>query len=134
MAKLDKNYKKLIKTYDKKLKKLHKTAFTNMQVPTDYFVMYLRFLRDMKLLSQPFKEKLEADRLDLATIITAVNEFDAFDSCINKYYDVKDGVVFMSGNQDEAATREKCQKETAAHWETFWELVKMYLEDWSINA
>ena len=134
MAKINKNQEKICKAYNKRLKKLHNQSFKNMDLPLDYFVTYLQFLRDMKLLNRPFKEKLEEDEMDLVSLITAINEFAAFKQCINNCYDVTNGIAKRKVEFTEETAQESYRKELAYHWETFWELVKLYMEDWSQNV
>jgi hypothetical protein len=99
-----------------------------------YFVTYLMMLRDKQLLSVPFNEELDSKNVDLASIITALKEYDNYKNCIYNYYVVENGVAKRITEGTDQEVQEKYTKEKLYHWEAFWNLVKMCVEDWSPSA
>ena len=129
-----KEQKALYKSYKKRLTDLHEKLLQGTATPVEYFVTYLMMLRDMQLLGVPFNKELDLKDIDLASIITALKEYDKYKKCIYDYYAVKNGVVKRIAEGTEQEVQEKYTKERLYHWETFWNLVKMCAEDWSPSA
>jgi predicted metal-dependent HD superfamily phosphohydrolase len=129
-----KEQKALYKSYKKRLTDLHEKLLQGTATPVEYFVTYLMMLRDKQLLSVPFNQELDLKDIDLASIITALKEYDKYKKCIYDYYAVKNGVVKRIAEGTEQEVQEKYTKERLYHWETFWNLVKMCAEDWSPSA
>ena len=102
------NYKQLNqlnKAYKKKLKMLNKTFFSNKDIGLIIFIEYLKYLRDVTVVKNVSKDCLEANQDKLATLITAVAEFEAF-------YEHQDAT------------------QSAFHWANFCELMKQNMEEW----
>lgn len=133
MKNFKKQYKKLYKTYTKRLKTLHKQSLKS-QDPTEYFVTYLKLLRDYYLLTGPLVTEITEDQFELASLVTAISEYEKATSCINNYYLVENGVAtrIIEGTDEEVL--EKFSAEKAFHWDAFWNLVKLGLESWVTNA
>lgn len=125
-------HKKLYRSYGKRLEKLHKDSFEDHN-PTEYFVTYLRLLRDYHLLASPYLESIGEDSFELASLLTAISEYEKSQTCFHKYYKVENGVTsrLIEGTEEEVMT--KYSKEKAFHWDAFWNLVKLSLESWVPN-
>lgn len=134
MANFKKEYKKLYQNYNKRLKRLHKHLYAWEQPPVQYFVTYLQFLRDRLLLESPLTEKLGEGNIELASIVTALSEFEKYQTCVENYYIVKGNVVIRRPEFSEAEASEKYQSEKAYHWEAFWNIVKLGIEGWGADA
>jgi hypothetical protein len=93
----------LDKAYYKNFKSLSKHFFKNKETGLIFFIEYLRYLRDHLVL-----ESEETNTTKLATLVTAIAEFDAY--VINKDSEKR---IF--------------------HWNNFCELVKLNMEDWLIS-
>ena len=89
----------LNKAYRNSLKRLSKNFFIDKFSGMSLFIEYLKYLRDSMIISN------YEDELTLATITTAIAEFEAY-----------------NGGKD--------TKNKVFHWNNFWELVKQNLERW----
>ena len=95
--------KQLNRAYKKSFNILNKSLFQSKTAGLNIFIEYLRYLRDSMILSvDEDLEKVNKTNVKLATIITAVAEYEA-----------------------SLATDQK-----AFHWNNFCELVKQNMEDW----
>ena len=100
---MKKQIKQLNKAYKKSFKTINKSFFKSNAIGLLSFVEYLRYLRDLAILTT--KEELqsgEAAGARLNSLITAIAEFEACAESDKK----------------------------AFHWNSFWELVKQNMEDW----
>ena len=97
------NYTKALqKAYNKRLKQLNKTFFSDKSVGLTLFVEYLRYIRDINaLMNYDSPEK----QFSFAALVAAITEFEAYRLCRNT-----NNKVF--------------------HWNNFIELVKHNMEDW----
>lgn len=134
MTNFNKEYKKLYKNYNKKLKQLHKESFATSDTPIYYFITYLQFLRDQHLLISPFTEKLGEDNVNLASIVAALSEFQKYESCIHKYYQIEGNTLTRRPEYSEEEAKTKYMEEQSKHWEAFWNIVKLCIEGWGLNA
>jgi len=125
-----KKYHKLYKLYDKQLKEAHKVSYREFLNPMDYFIKYLKFMRDYYILTSDKKDTMSS--IKIASLTAAISEITDYSACIEKYFDVdlakvdvhpKDGKSYM-----EAMTNylEDSQK----HWSTFWALVSTNMQNW----
>lgn len=89
--------KQLNKAYSKSL---------NKTVGLDYFIEYLRYLRDCSIIKEESLKALNEDSKTTALIIV-ISEFEAYKE-----------------------SKEEKQKEF--HWNNFWELVKLNMEEWQV--
>jgi hypothetical protein len=133
MENFRKQHKKLFTSYKKRLKTLHKQTLTSND-PLNYFVTYLKLLRDYYLLTGPQTTEIGQDQFELASLIAAITEYEKSQSCIYNYYKIENGVAIRVVEGTEAEILEKFSTEKAFHWEAFWNLVKLSLESWVTNA
>jgi hypothetical protein len=98
-----KETKQLNKVYEITFNKLQKAIFVDTKNGLALFVEYLKYLRDSIVLQEPYEES-ESAKLKLATIITAIAEFEAYAKAI--------------------------EQQKTFHWNNFWELIKQNMEDW----
>lgn len=94
--------KLLNKAYYKSLKNLNKNFFNNKNAGLFLFIEYLKYIRDSLILEST---ENNCGQEKLATLITAIAEFEAYTNCrdiTNKTF----------------------------HWANFCELVKQNLEEW----
>lgn len=95
--------KQLNKAYKKSFDTLNKSFFQSKTAGLYMFIEYLRYLRDLMILSaEGDLEKVSNTNTQLATIITAIAEYEASTSTEQKVF----------------------------HWSNFCELVKQNMEDW----
>jgi hypothetical protein len=98
--------KQLERAYTKKFKKLGENFFTNKETGLIFFAEYLRYFRDFLVISlNTDLNKQEALKLEIATLATAIAEYDEYKVC-----------------QDEA--------KRVFHWDNYCELVKINMEGW----
>ena len=94
--------KQLNKAYRKSFNTLNKSLLHSKTAGLNIFIEHLRYLRDLMLLTaEGDLEKIYTTNVKLATIITAVAEYEA-----------------------SADTKE------AFHWNAFCEIVKQNMEEW----
>lgn len=134
MTNFKKEYKNLYKAYKKRLTKLHKQTFEQQLLPIDYFVEYLHFLRDKMFLETPYTKELGEENIELISIITALDEIKKYNDCIYNYYNIENGIITHKAEYTEITAQEAFQKEKAYHWETFWNLVKLCIDEWGASA
>lgn len=91
--------KQLNKAYKKSFTTLNKAFFKSKNTGLKMFIEYLRYLRDLMILSTEDADKTNAK---LATITTAIAEYEASLNTEQKVF----------------------------HWNNFCELVKQNMEDW----
>ena len=95
--------KQLKNAYKKSFNTLNKSFFQSKTVGLNMFVEYLRYLRDLMILSADEDlEKVSKTNTKLATIITAIAEYEASTNIEQRVF----------------------------HWSSFCELVKQNMEDW----
>ena len=81
VKKFIKEFKQLCQTYDKVLKNDHSTNFKSLINPMSYFVDYLKFMRDYYILTEPLVLDSEEENLKIATIATAISEYEQYQNC-----------------------------------------------------
>lgn len=97
---------KLCRAYSKRLKQMNKTFFTKPDTGLNVFVEYLRYLRDLRVVTVPHDiYSDEQAKLCVATLVAAIAEFDAW-----------------KANQEP-------DKKTF-HWNNFMELTKQNFTEW----
>jgi hypothetical protein len=72
----------------------------------EHFVEYLRYLRDLTILNAESTEALKKNTR-ANTLIAAINEFEAYENA-------------------------KEEKQRTFHWNSFWEFVKLNMEEWQV--
>lgn len=132
MKQFKKEYKKLYKSYKKQLRLLFQTGTQKWIDPTKYFIAYLKMIRDYKVLNTSYIEKFDEKNLDLTALVTAISEYELSQTCIEKYYKIENGILTRITSEDEETTLQKFRDEKLFHWEAFWNIVKMNIEDWVI--
>lgn len=134
MSDFTKEYSQLYKAYDKRLKKDHEISFKNLTNNMEYFVNYLRFMRDYYILTEPLILDTGEENLKIASLATAISEYEKYQNCEQAYYSF-DGVKMsykVEGTAEEV--QKKYNLEKAFHWDSFWNLVRLNMEDWMPNA
>ena len=110
--------KKLFKTYNKKLKRLHKE---NYKVPTNnlsYFITYLEFIRDYYYLSGNFSTE-ELQSLKIQFLDRAILEYHLSNTCIYKYYQPSNNFLIPKVGYSSETAQQEYTKEHRFHWELF---------------
>ena len=134
MKDFTKEFKQLYKTYDKKLKNDHEVSFKNLTNSMNYFVTYLKFMRDYYILTESVVLESGEENLKIASLATAVSEYEKYQTCEHNYYgfDGAEVIYKIDGTSDEV--QQKYNLEKAFHWNNFWNLVKLNMEDWLPHA
>jgi hypothetical protein len=133
MKQFRKQHKRIYASYKKRLRALHKQTL-DLNDPTEYFVTYLRLLRDYYLLTGQKTTEIRQDQFELSSLIAAISEYEKSQSCIHNYYKVDNGVVSRIIDGTEEEILEKYSTEKAFHWDAFWNLVRLGLESWVTNV
>ena len=133
MNSFKKSHRKLYRSYKKLLKKTYKTGL-KQNGPLEYFVTYLKLLRDYYLLTEPYHETLDQNSFELTSLVAAISEYEKSQTCINNYYSVEGDSIVRIATGTEEEVLEKYSKEKNFHWESFWNLVKYSIESWVPDA
>lgn len=97
--------KELCKAYSKRIKQLNKKFFTANDTGLVLFVEYLRYLRDLQIVTAPGNiYESEDTKYNIASLITAIAEFDASRSC--------------------------SEEQRQFHWDNFMELTRQNFMEW----
>jgi hypothetical protein len=106
-------FKQLYKSYNKQLKKLHKENFSDFNINIDYFIIYLKFLRDYTILTENLVLDNGEENLKIASLATALAEYEKFQTCNNFCCTIKESTA------ENEALLDKYLKEKAFHWDNF---------------
>ena len=123
--------KDIYNTYSKKLKISHEANLLNFSNYMEYLVIYLKFMRDYYILTEPLVLESGEENLKIASIATAISEYERYKKCINKYY-FENGSRKIEGTSEEVQNKYNIEKKF--HWNNFWNLVNLNMEDWTANA
>ena len=121
--------KKLFNSYKKRLKALIKAGDPTSN-PLGYFIEYLKMLRDYYLLTSEYCAEISLDNFELASLTTAISEYEKSQTCISNYYKIENGTNIRIAEGTEEEVMERYSKERAFHWESFWKLVAIGFESW----
>ncbi len=134
MKEFTKEFKHLCQTYDKVLKDTHATNFKGLTNCMDYMVTYLKFMRDYYILTEPLILESGEENLKIASLATAVSEYEQYQLCEHKYYgfDGTKVVYKVEGTSEEV--QQQYNKEKTFHWNNFWNLIRLNMEDWMPHA
>ena len=134
MKEFKKEFKQLYRAYDKLLKKCHADSFNSFTNHMEYFITYLKFMRDYYILTEPLILENGEENLRIASLATAVSEYEQYLHCEHKYYgfDGTKVVYKVEGTSEEV--QQLYNTEKASHWNNFWNLVKLNMEDWMPHA
>lgn len=129
-----KEFKQLCQTYDKVLKNEHATSFKNLTNCMDYLVTYLKFMRDYYILTEPLILDSGEENLKIASLATAVSEFEQYQMCEHKYYGFDGTKVIYKVEGTSEEVQKKYTTEKTFHWNNFWNLIRLNMEDWMPHA
>lgn len=126
---MDKDIKQVRKLYKKLLNKYNKSALNNPEIITDYFIVYLKYLRDMRVAVEPVTS-LEQNSY-IVTLGAAISAYNSYVNCINKYYDVSRTLVERKNKElSEEEVHKQYTNEKLFYFNSFWEIVKTNFESW----
>lgn len=128
MSDFKKEFKELYKTYGNKLKEHHKKSFENFTNSMDYFITHLKFMRDYFILTEPLVLENGEENMKIASLATAISAYDKYQLCINLCKTIE------SNTEQNEALINKYTQEKEFHWNNFWNLIRMNMEAWTINA
>lgn len=129
MRSFEKQFKELYKFYNKELKKCHKFNFKNLNNNLDYFITYIRFMRDYYILTEKVYDPIQNQKI--YNLCLAVQEYDAYYNCIYNYYDIsKNMVKIKDKTKTKAEVDEEYRAEMSTHINNFWLIIKDNIEGW----
>ncbi len=134
MDRFTQEFKQLYRTYDKRLKKDHEINFKNLTNSMDYFVTYLKFMRDYYILTEPLILDNGEENLKIASLATAVSEYEKYQNCEHNYYGFDGTKVIYKVDGTREEVQQQYNTEKTFHWNSFWNLVKLNMEDWLPRA
>ena len=85
MESFKKEFKQLYTTYEKSLKKLATDSLSTPSIFIDYFINYLKFLRDYLILTEPLVLESGEENLKIATLASAIATYEKYQTCNNFY-------------------------------------------------
>jgi hypothetical protein len=129
-----KEFRQLCRAYDKVLKDNHATDFKNLTNPMNYLVSYLKFMRDYYILTEPLVLDSGEENLKIAALATAVSEYEQYQNCIHKYYSFNGTQVIYKTGCTSEEVQQQYNKEKTFHWNNFWNLIRLNMEDWMPHA
>ena len=137
MQNFKKEYRKLYKIYKARLKKQTREILKGTLRPEETFILNLRLLHDIKVLTAPVSQSLVSNDTELdpavVSLIAAIDEYEQYKQCIFNYYAPGAGGLIHLPQYDATEAAEKFAAEQRQHWEQFWDLVALYSEDWKLN-
>lgn len=129
MSSFAKQFKDLYKFYDKELKKCHKINFKDLNNNLDYFITYIRFMRDYYILTEENFDPMQNQKIYYLCL--AVQEYDLYYNCIYNYYNISQNMVEIKDKtKTKAEVDEEYREEMSAHINNFWLIVKEHIEGW----
>jgi hypothetical protein len=134
MSEFIKEFKQLYKAYDKKLKKDHELNFKDLNNSMNYFVTYLKFMRDYYILTEPLILESGEENLKIASLATAVSEYEKYQTCEHKYYGFDGTQVIYKVEGTSEEIQQLYNTEKTFHWNNFWNLIRLNMEDWMPHA
>lgn len=115
MTAFKKQYKDIYNQYNKKLLADHKANFSAFNNNLDYFVTYLKFLRDYHLLTDDNTTSEEDVKMSTATLVAACSEYEKYENCIMKYYRLNGNVIERISDESEEEVAKKYNLEKKFH-------------------
>ena len=115
MTAFNKQYKGLYNQYNKKLLAEHKANFSAFNNNLDYFITYLKFLRDYYLLTAENKNADDEIDVATATLVAACSEYEKYENCITKYYKLNGNVIERISDESEEEVAKKYNLEKKFH-------------------
>jgi hypothetical protein len=134
MSEFIKEFKQLYKAYDKKLKKDHELNFKDLNNSMNYFVTYLKFMRDYYILTEPLILESGEENLKIASLATAVSEYEKYQTCEHKYYGFDGTQIIYKVEGTSEEIQQLYNTEKTFHWNNFWNLIRLNMEDWMPHA
>ena len=98
----------------------------------EYFVNYLKFMRDYYMLTTTDKSP-DIDKLRLAALIQTVLEYDQYLQCTAGLVSVLQDTPDENKTEEQKAQLDKYQKEKDKHWKKFWTLIMQNMEGWMVH-
>lgn len=81
MKTFKKEFKDLYKAYEQQLKKYHTLNIEGITNSMDYFVTYLKFMRDYYILTEPLVTENGEENLKIASLATAISAYNKYQTC-----------------------------------------------------
>lgn len=134
MKEFTKEFKQLCQTYDKVLKDSHTINFKALNNCMDYFVTYLKFMRDYYTLVEPLVLETGEENRKIAAIATAVSEYEQYQNCEHKYYGFDGTQVIYKIDGTSEEIQQLYSAEKTFHWNNFWNMLRLNMEDWMPHA
>ena len=134
MTEINKEYKELYNSYNKKLLAEHKLNFSTLDNNMSYFITYLKYLRDYYLLNDNIAQLEDTINVKTATLVAAVDEYEKYVNCINNYHKLNGNIAENISDESEEEVAKKYNLEKNFHWTNFWQLVMTNIEGWSIDG
>lgn len=128
MKTFKKEFKDLYKAYEQQLKRCRSLNLEGITNSMDYFVTYLKFMRDYYILTEPLIAENGEENLKIASLATAISAYTRYQTCKNWCDSLE-----ASTNKDETLLK-KYSTEKDFHWNSFWNIIRLNMEAWTINA
>lgn len=126
---MNRDKKQIQKIYAKALKKASKRSLEDSECSKDYFILYLKYLRDIKILEDSALTLEE--NAQVITLGAAISAYFSYIDCINKYYNITRTAIERKNKElSEEETQKKYSEEKMFYFNSFWEIVQNNFESW----
>ena len=112
---MNKDFSIIASQYNEKLLAEHKANFSAFNNNLDYFVTYLKFLRDYHLLTDDNTSSEEDVKMTTATLVAACSEYEKYENCIMNYYRLNGNVIERITDEPEEEVAKKYNLEKKFH-------------------
>ena len=118
--------------YNLKLMGCHARNFKKPSNNMEYFVNYLKFMRDYYIINVN-EQSSDIDKRNLATLIQTVLEYDQYLQSTAGYVSVLQDTPDNDKTEEQKAQLEKYIREKDEHWKKFWTLIMQNMEGWMVH-
>lgn len=118
MTTFKKQYKDIYNQYSKQLLAVHKNNFDAINNGLDYFINYLKFLRDYHILTTEDTDNKDFVDFSIASLVAACDEYEKYKICTN----------MLKDKSLKKETLDSYEDKRNKHWLNFWQLVAANIE------
>ena len=112
---MNKDFSIIASQYNEKLLAEHKANFSVFNNNLDYFITYLKFLRDYYLLTAKNKNANDEIGVATATLVAACSEYEKYINCIGNYYKLNGNTIERITDEPEEEVAKKYNLEKKFH-------------------
>ena len=118
MTTFKKQYKDIYNQYSKQLLAVHKNNFDAINNGLDYFINYLKFLRDYHILTTEDTDNKDFVDFSIVSLVAACDEYEKYKICTS----------MLKDKSLKKETLDSYEDKRNKHWLNFWQLVAANIE------